>query len=65
MYRKSPELNEMDAKTLVHDAEMTTQTQTGVARTLPMEHALKAILSDSQDAPQAYLDESQVPHGGE
>ena len=33
--------------------------------TLPLQEALQQVRRDSRDNPQAFLDESVVPHGGE
>ena len=33
--------------------------------TLPMQEALAQVRKDSRDNPQAFLDETVVPHGGE
>lgn len=34
-------------------------------KTTPLQRILKMIRRDSQTEPQAYLEESKVPHGGE
>ncbi len=52
------------ADKLVLDREPTI-TEPGQPQTLPIEEAIQEIRLDSRRDPEAYLDETVVPHGGE